>query len=78
MRDPDLLDQVEQQLADARMLAAKAYDRVEALLHVRGVAQEAATLRGLLPVRPGDLWAVCEGVEQQAALQAALDRCLQP
>ena len=74
----DLLDQVEQQLAEARLVAARAYDRVEALQHVRGVAQEAAAARGLLPVRAADLWAVCQGVEAQAGLQAALDRLLQP
>lgn len=74
----DLLDQVEQQLAEARLLAARAYDRVEALQHVRGVAQEAAAVRGLLPVRASDLWAACEGVEAQAGLQAALDRLVEP
>lgn len=73
----DLLQQVEEQLAESRLLAARAYDRVEALQHVRGVAQEAAAVRGLLPVRAADLWAACEGVEAQAGLQAALDRLVE-
>lgn len=74
---PDVIDHLEQRLAQLRRANAAGYDREQALVELRSIAIEDATGLNQLHLSAEQLWASPTSPEEHARLRSIVDRALE-